>query len=164
VLLHFSYCIQGSYSVQFLFEGPMDISIARKPCSYVQRRQAAVELQQCQPGAGTCWQRVQLAKVMISGRRDTRQLHEERGTESTRRNTNEKERNGGRGELWKQSRTNMENTETSLRNSEKSGMTQTQDSRPHILVFFMLGIFNYLFSEVSVCYRGNLSSYHRTNI
>lgn len=129
VLLHFSYYSPGLYSVQILFEEPMDISIVRKLCSYVQRRQAVVELQQYQPGAGiwylSWWQRAQCTKVMVWGRRDTRQPHEERGTESVRRNINEKEQNGGRGELWRQSQTNVENIEITLRDTGKSARAQT---------------------------------------
>lgn len=66
----------------------------------------------------------QLAKVMVSGRRNTGQLRDERGTESTRRNTNEKEQNGGRGELSKQSQANVENIETTNNRCEKSTSVQ----------------------------------------
>lgn len=52
MLLHFSYYSQVLYSVQFLFETPMDISIVRKLHGYVHRSRAVVALQWYQPGAG----------------------------------------------------------------------------------------------------------------
>lgn len=61
MLLHFSYYSQGLYSVQLLFRDPMNMSIVRKLCSYVQRRQAVEELYWCQPGTHawylSWWQR-----------------------------------------------------------------------------------------------------------
>lgn len=56
--------------------------------------------------------RGQIAKMMVSGKMDTRQLHEESETESVRMKTNEKEQKGGRGVIWKQRHTNVENIET----------------------------------------------------
>lgn len=52
MLLHFPCYSRGLHSVQFLFEEPTDISVGRKLCSNVQRRQALVEIQWCVSGAG----------------------------------------------------------------------------------------------------------------
>lgn len=70
MLLHFSCYSQDLHSVQFLFEVPTDISVGRKLCSSVQRRQALVEIQQCEPGAGIRYlfwrQRVRVASASQS--------------------------------------------------------------------------------------------------
>lgn len=57
-----------------------------------------------------CGGKVQPAKRTFSGKGDTWQLREERGTESVRRNTNEKEEDEGRRKLWRYKQRDVGNT------------------------------------------------------